>query len=69
MGLLESFHKWRETRYENYIQRMKEENKCPDCYGKGFHLYPAPELIFHEEQLDCISCGGTGTYQEWEKEQ
>lgn len=68
MHLLHTFQQWRETRYENHLLQMKDKNKCPDCSGRGFHVYPAHELAFFNESLDCPSCSGTGLYNEWLKE-
>ncbi|EWG11310.1 methionine aminopeptidase [Cytobacillus firmus] len=65
MGLLNAFNEWREMRYQNHVNRMKEENKCPDCYGRGFSLYPGNEFAYHANQFDCQGCNGTGLYSEW----
>lgn len=66
MGLLSTFNDWRTTRYENHVAEMKEENKCPDCYGRGFLIYPSSELSFHANSFDCPGCNGSGQYGEWE---
>lgn len=65
MGLLNAFNEWRTTRQENHVSRMKENNKCPDCYGRGFLVYPANEYIY-SNSFDCPGCNGSGLYNDWE---
>lgn len=64
MGLLNAFNEWKTTRYENRIAKMKEENKCPDCNGRGFLTYPASEYAFYNN-LDCPGCDGSGQFTDW----
>lgn len=66
MGLLNSFNEWRTARYQNHVSKMKEANKCPDCHGRGFSLYPGNEYAFYTSQYNCSGCNGTGLYSEWE---
>lgn len=65
MGLLHSFQQWRAARHAKHISRMKEENKCPDCYGRGFVIYPANEFTFFDGSYDCPGCDGSGLFTDW----
>jgi DnaJ-class molecular chaperone len=67
MGLIQAFNQWKTTRYENHLAQMREENKCPECYGRGFVVYPAQEFVYYSNPLDCPGCNGTGLYTEWSK--
>ncbi|MFE8702170.1 methionine aminopeptidase [Cytobacillus sp. FJAT-54145] len=63
MGLIDAFNEWISSRYENHISKMELENRCPDCYGKGFQLYPhAIELVPYDGLYDCPSCNGSGLF-------
>lgn len=66
MGLLSAFNDWRASRYENHLSQMKEANKCPDCYGRGFLIYPSSEISYHTSSFDCPGCNGSGQYSRWE---
>jgi DnaJ-class molecular chaperone len=66
MGLLGAFNDWRASRHENHIAQMKEENKCPDCNGRGFLIYPTTEMSYLVHSLDCPGCNGSGHFSEWE---
>jgi DnaJ-class molecular chaperone len=66
MGLLNSFNDWRQARYENHLSQMKELNKCPDCYGRGYFVYPAIEYTYLELSPECTGCNGSGRYNDWE---
>lgn len=65
MVLFSAISDWRKSRHEKFISQMKEENKCPDCYGRGFLLYPANEFLYLNNPLDCPGCNGTGLYTDW----
>jgi DnaJ-class molecular chaperone len=66
MGLLNAFNDWRNLRHENHLSQMKDLNKCPDCYGRGFLVYPAIEYLYHSFSSECPGCNGSGHYSEWE---
>ncbi|MHC0036981.1 methionine aminopeptidase [Pseudoneobacillus sp. C159] len=66
MGLLSAFNDWRNTRYENHLSEMREANKCPDCYGRGFLVYPASEISYLPQSFDCPGCNGSGHFNDWE---
>ncbi len=65
MGLLNAFNEWRDLRIQNHVSRMKDENKCPDCTGRGFSIYPGSEFAYHASHFECPGCNGTGLYTEW----
>lgn len=65
MGLLNAFNEWKNTRYEKHVSHMKDENKCPECYGRGFLIYPANEFVYLSNPFDCPGCNGSGLYSEW----
>ncbi|MDQ0268185.1 methionine aminopeptidase [Cytobacillus purgationiresistens] len=65
MGLLNKFTEWREKRYKEHFSKMKEENKCPDCFGKGFIIYPANVYAFHADHFHCPGCKGSGLFNDW----
>ncbi|HLO12074.1 MAG TPA: methionine aminopeptidase [Pseudoneobacillus sp.] len=65
MGLMSSFNDWRASRYENHVSQMREENKCPDCYGRGFMMYPFNEFTYQAHSLECPGCNGSGLYTDW----
>ncbi|MEH7523517.1 hypothetical protein V7149_09565, partial [Bacillus sp. JJ1503] len=65
MGLVKAFNDWRAARYENHVAQMKDMNKCPECYGRGFMPYPANEFAFYGNLLDCPGCNGSGDYGDW----
>ncbi|MFD2443792.1 methionine aminopeptidase [Bacillus sp. CGMCC 1.16607] len=66
MGLLSAFNDWRASRYENHVTQMKEENKCPDCSGQGYFIYPTTDFTYNANTFDCVGCNGSGLYSEWE---
>ncbi|MBP2239614.1 DnaJ-class molecular chaperone [Cytobacillus eiseniae] len=68
MGILNTFNEWRATRYEKHVSRMKSDNKCPECYGRGFPIYPGTEYAYYTNIVECPGCGGTGVYTDWETE-
>jgi DnaJ-class molecular chaperone len=61
MGL---FNEWRRARNEKHITRMREDNRCPLCNGKGFVLYRGFDYAM--DSFDCAGCNGTGLFSEWE---
>lgn len=67
MGLLDAYQNWKESRYENHVNNMKSQNKCPDCYGKGFHSFPVNEFVYYSNPYDCPGCNGSGLYSDWEQ--
>lgn len=67
LGLLDAFNQWKNTRYENHLSVMKEQNKCPDCYGRGFYTFSANEFFYHAAPYDCPGCNGSGRYSDWEE--
>lgn len=66
MGLLNAFHQWREARYQHHLSRMRNQGKCPDCYGRGFTVYPYNEFSYYNS-FECPSCQGSGNYTDWEQ--
>ncbi|ASV69473.1 methionine aminopeptidase [Cytobacillus sp. FSL W7-1323] len=70
MGLLNAFNEWRETRYANHVEKMKDLEKCPDCRGKGFQYFAGQEYMFMDDDAYyCASCNGSGEYDIWESNQ
>ncbi|MEW9050150.1 MAG: methionine aminopeptidase [Neobacillus sp.] len=65
MGLLNAYNQWRETRYQNHLSNMRDQDKCPDCHGRGFTVYPYNEYAYYNS-FDCPSCQGSGSYDAWE---
>lgn len=66
MGLLKTFNNWRSARQENFISNMSLQNKCPDCRGKGYNIYPAAsEFIPYDNTYDCPGCNGSGLFTDW----
>ncbi|MBN6885915.1 methionine aminopeptidase [Cytobacillus horneckiae] len=65
MHLIKLFNKWRNERFEEHVSKMKVENKCPDCYGRGFIVYPANVYSFHSDHFRCPGCEGSGLYEDW----
>ncbi|KAB2333441.1 methionine aminopeptidase [Bacillus mesophilum] len=65
MGLFGSFQKWKNAKYEEHMSRMKEDNKCPDCNGRGFLIFPASMYLYNSESINCHGCNGTGLYTDW----
>jgi len=63
MGLFRSLSAWQSARREKYISTMQEQNKCPDCGGRGFIMPAAYEYAY---PFDCSGCNGTGSFQEWQ---
>lgn len=66
MGLINEFNNWRSSRYDNHVSQMKELDKCPECHGRGFLLYPAMEFTYQAYTSQCPGCDGTGQYGAWE---
>ncbi|WP_077247841.1 methionine aminopeptidase [Bacillus sp. FJAT-27225] len=58
------FNDWRAAQKEKYISKMKGENRCPLCHGRGFIIYPA--FDYYHDTYDCVGCNGSGFYSEWE---
>lgn len=61
-----SITRWYHQKKQKHIDKMKQDGKCPTCYGKGFATITYP---YAGEIIDCHSCNGTGLYTEWEKKQ
>lgn len=66
MGLLNTLNQWKETRYQNHVAAMKEQNKCPDCHGRGYTIYPYTEFAYLNS-FECPGCQGSGNYSDWEE--
>lgn len=66
MGLINSFNQWRETRYQNHVSHMRTQEKCPDCYGRGFTVYPYNEFAYYNS-VECPGCQGSGSYSDWDQ--
>lgn len=67
MGIYDAYQDWKNSRYENHVAKMREENKCPDCHGKGYLFFPGNLFMYHADSFDCAGCGGSGLYDEWNK--
>ncbi|WP_240374914.1 methionine aminopeptidase [Bacillus piscicola] len=65
MNVWQSFKDWRQEKYEQKIDKMRVEGKCPDCRGKGFTIMSGDYL--HASPLDCAGCNGSGVFSDWEK--
>ncbi|HYK73332.1 MAG TPA: methionine aminopeptidase [Pseudoneobacillus sp.] len=66
MGLINAFNEWKSAKYDNHVSQMKEINKCPDCYGKGYVIYPVMEFTYQNISSDCPGCNGSGQYSDWQ---
>lgn len=65
MNLFNTFLEWKDSRYQQHVSLMKEQNKCPECNGKGYFIVPTTEFVYSIPPYDCYPCNGTGTYTEW----
>jgi DnaJ-class molecular chaperone len=65
MGLLNVYQEWKDSRYQKHVSNMREQDKCPDCYGRGYHIFPATEFVYNVTPYDCQGCDGTGTFEQW----
>lgn len=65
MGLLNTYNEWKNSRNQKHISLMKEQDKCPECYGRGYYIFPANDFIYNIPPYDCYACNGTGTFTEW----
>jgi len=65
MGLFDVLSQWRNTWHENHVNHMKEQNKCPDCFGRGFFPLSANEFMFYSSLHECPGCHGSGLYTDW----
>ncbi|MDQ0229904.1 hypothetical protein [Metabacillus malikii] len=54
---------WYQAKRQRYIERMKQQGKCPICKGYGYETI-ANAYVGHS--IECHSCKGTGLYSEWE---
>lgn len=54
------------SRKNNYREKMKKQNKCPECRGHGF-IIPS-SMYYITSSLECHACNSTGRYTDWEKE-
>ncbi|WP_342430756.1 hypothetical protein [Neobacillus sp. FSL H8-0543] len=43
---------------------MKDQEKCPDCHGRGFTVYPYNEYAYFNS-FECPGCQGSGAYTDW----
>ncbi|XJZ28756.1 methionine aminopeptidase [Bacillota bacterium Lsc_1132] len=66
MGLVNSYNQWKENRQQNFLNKMKDQGKCPDCYGKGYTVYPYNEFAYFNS-FECPGCQGSGLYSDWEQ--
>ncbi|MGG7617996.1 methionine aminopeptidase [Robertmurraya sp. GLU-23] len=67
MGIIQAFFNWREGKYQEHLEAMYEEDKCPQCHGKGYHVYPpVGEFIPYNHIFDCAGCEGSGSYSKWD---
>lgn len=65
MGLFNALNQWRNARYENHLTNMKDQNKCPDCHGKGYYAFSANEFVYYAAPYECPGCNGSGLYTDW----
>ncbi|MBM7602055.1 DnaJ-class molecular chaperone [Metabacillus crassostreae] len=52
------------NRKNNFREKMKKQNKCPECRGQGFII---PSSMYITSSLECHACNSTGRYTDWEK--
>lgn len=64
MGIINSFSKWRENRYEQRITEMQAKGLCPDCRGLGINTIGLNEYLNYS-LYHCPGCDGTGQYSDW----
>lgn len=64
MSFLNKWKEWRKSRMEKHLTKMKKEDKCPDCHGRGFYMNYFNEYSFLEymNPLNCPSCNGSGKF-------
>ena len=46
---------------QSQLEKLMQENGCPDCFGKGVITYSHYEFMYGDP-LICESCHGTGKY-------
>lgn len=64
MGILHSFSRWNENRYEQKVSDMQERGLCPECRGLGINTIGLNEYLNYA-QYSCPGCDGTGQYSSW----
>jgi DnaJ-class molecular chaperone len=69
VGILNSYNEWKNSRYQRHVSLMEEQDKCPDCFGKGYYVFPVNEFVYNVTPMDCQGCNGTGTFTEWTNSQ
>lgn len=70
MGLFNAINQWRESRYDNHVEKMRGLDKCPDCRGRGMQYYAGHEYMFMDDDAyHCASCEGSGLFSVWESNQ
>ncbi|MBD7937861.1 methionine aminopeptidase [Cytobacillus sp. Sa5YUA1] len=67
MSLGKSFNQWKNAREHKHLEKMKRSNRCPECYGQGFLLYPSLMYSLHSDTLFCPGCEGSGRFNDWER--
>jgi len=51
LSLFNALNQWRNTRYENHLANMKDQNKCPDCHGVTT-LFPRMNLSITRHRMN-----------------
>ncbi|WP_096199829.1 methionine aminopeptidase [Bacillus sp. FJAT-45350] len=67
MGLLNAFLDWQSAKHEKKLEKMKEQNLCPVCNGRGYYL-PEHNGYTYIPSFDyqCYGCDGNGSYTSWQ---
>ncbi len=66
LSFWKTFSHWRDKKREERLILSKQENKCPQCRGRGFFVMPGDYL--GALPVDCTGCNGSGTFLDWEKQ-
>ncbi|KHD85657.1 hypothetical protein [Heyndrickxia ginsengihumi] len=66
MGLFSAISQWKIDKQEKHVENMKTQNKCPDCYGRGFIMPVCYDYVY---PYDCTGCNGSGSYDDWVQNQ
>lgn len=64
MGLMNALSQWRNNREEKRINQAESLGICPECRGRGFYTFA--DEYYYTNVYDCVSCNGSGLFEEWD---
>lgn len=65
MGFFNVLSEWKQVNDERRMSKMKSQNTCPVCRGRGFNTMFSEFVGYTTHVDECHGCDGSGLFSVW----